>query len=197
MKSIQELENSVLSYLENNLDSRLTYHCVDHTKWVLNETQTICDFEGVDEYKKELACIAALCHEVGFVDVFDENEKYGAAFAKKLMEKQGYSASDIEIVVNAILETDPKIKNVSKISKMLSDADLGYLGTKDYFLWSERLLNEYLSYKHSNGDEKKWLKEQIEFLKIHKYYSQFSILNRKPKKEEILFQLQRQLEKLS
>jgi hypothetical protein len=71
MKSIAELANIVLTYSDKNPDSRLTYHCVSHKKWVLNEINTICNFEGIVEHSEQLEKQIEFLH----------NHKYNSRFS--------------------------------------------------------------------------------------------------------------------
>ncbi|MCT4623587.1 MAG: HD domain-containing protein [Schleiferiaceae bacterium] len=196
MKSIPELETQVLTYLEKCLNPMLVYHTPNHTKWVAQEVLKICSYERVDELTTRLIYIAALCHDAGYVEKLDNNEPYGAQYAEKLMLENGFDNEDIEFVKKLILESDPYVRCTSKESEILSDADLGYLGTSEFLEGSHKLYLEYINFGRISGDESEWLQKQIEFLHFHEYYTLFSKKYRLPVKERNLMKLQNRFEKL-
>lgn len=197
MNSISDIQTFVFQHLKTNLNPELEFHGYAHTKWVADEVKRICDFENIESKRAELVYVAALCHDTGYVIRPQKNEPEGAKYARKLMRKNGYNEKEIECATQCILETDPEVKCTSHQSEILSDADLGYIGTTEFLEWSNKLYKEYLNLGIISGDEKEWLKKQIAFFKIHRYHTPFSIKHRLPQKMKNLKYLQNQLEKIS
>ena len=197
MEAIQTLENYILNYLEEHLNPLLVYHSVGHTENVVQEVKQICDYEGISSTKKNLIVFAAYCHDIGFVTRIVNNEQFGAQFAEKLMRQKGNGIEEIEFVKMLILESNLSKACTSFESGILRDADLGYFGTKEFFIGSQKLYQEYVNFGRISGNESEWLEKQIEFFKTHNYYSAYSNKYRLPVKELNLLKLIKRLEELS
>ena len=78
----------------------LPYHGKPHTEDVLHEAILFAMSEGVNDPRElELLAVAAAFHDAGFINNYDENEKFGAEFAEKYMsEADTYSVNDINRV---------------------------------------------------------------------------------------------------
>jgi len=197
MKTVKQLEPIVYQYLKNGLNADLIFHCVEHTRWVVREVSKICEYENIEEKRASFIYLSALCHDTGYVKMNNKNEPLGAEFAVGLMKKEGYNTDEINCVTHCILETDPDVRCSSHESEILSDADLGYIGTDGFLEWSNKLYKEYLNLGVISGNKKEWIEIQIEFFLKHKYHSDFSKKYRLPTKMKNLKKLQNQLEKLN
>jgi len=70
----------------------------------------------------------------------------------------------------------------------MCDADLDYLGTKNFYKTGNTLFQEFLAYKVI-ANEKEWDALQIRFLTNHHYHTDFAIKNREPLKQIFLQEL--------
>ena len=78
------------------------------------------------------------------------------------------------------------------LSQILCDADLYYLGSEEYKMYSEKLFNE----SKKNGllkTESEWLLKQVEFLSIHKFFTATAHKERDINKQQHLQELQSKL----
>ena len=147
---------------------------------------------SVDHREWELLRIAALCHDVGFVNEIENNEELGAGFAAELMARHRFSQEEINFVWECILETNPDKPCSNRYSEYLNDADLGYLGTRFFSEWSEKLYDEYVHYQRISGNRKEWFSKEVAFLEKHTFHSMFSKLYRQPYKNQNLNWLKKQ-----
>jgi hypothetical protein len=74
------------------------------------------------------------------------------------------------------------------LEKILSDADLHYLGGDNYDEISSRLYEEMVLHGF-DLDERKWLDVQINFLEKHHYWTTYSVSNQAPAKKQVLSRL--------
>jgi uncharacterized protein len=72
---------------------------------------------------------------------------------------------------------------LTKLEKVLCDADLDYLGRKDFYEIGGRLLEE-LKEEGVVETEREWNLVQKTFLESHRYHTRFSKENREAKKRE-------------
>lgn len=161
----------------------LVFHSLEHTQWVLEESQRISRYYGLPKNHQDLLSIAAICHDVGYLEVYDGNEKFGSIYAQSIMSSLNFASADIELVQQLILETNLKTEPSSFLSKCLRDADSGYIGTPLYRPLAQELLNEYRSYQKINSLEE-WHELQVQFFSNHVFYTGFSQLYRTPYKNK-------------
>ena len=83
-------------------------------------------------------------------------------------------------------------KPKSKLEEFICDADLDYMGTPKYEEISETLYKEWLNYGMIEN-RVQWLERQIGFLKLHTYYSAFSMKLRQSAKMKLLRSLEQNL----
>jgi len=177
MMQYDELYGFVISELENKLAPNLTYHDINHTKLVLENVIYIGEKEEISESEFTLLKTAALLHDVGFLKGYLNHEALGCNFARKNLPDFNYRTREIEIVCEMIMATKiPQIPK-NKLSKILCDADLFYLGGNDYEFYAEQLFQEL----KENGilkTQEEWYKRQLEFLNSHHFFTHTAIEER-------------------
>jgi uncharacterized protein len=178
----------ILSKLDG-LSNRLSYHKKQHTLDVLHAVEQIAESEGVNEEGKHLLRIAALMHDTGFLEKYQGHEEKGCEYAQEWLPQFDYSSGQIQRVVGMIMATKIPHTPKNKEEQIICDADLDYLGTDLYDEISESLFKEWKFYGFVNSS-KEWLEKQIGFLKLHKYFSEFSTRERVSKKKKTLRQLE-------
>ena len=76
----------------------------------------------------------------------------------------------------------------TKLEKIICDADLDYLGRRDFYQISDQLFKE-LKLRGLLGNKKEWNRIQISFLEGHSYHTKFALENRQPVKEKRIAEL--------
>lgn len=178
----------ILSKLDG-LSDRLSYHKKQHTLDVLNAVETIAASEKVDCEGKHLLRVAALMHDSGFLEKYQGHEEKGCEYALEWLPQFGYCAEQLDRIVGMIRATKIPHTPKNKEEQIICDADLDYLGTDSYGEISESLFKEWKCYGFVNST-KDWLEKQIGFLKLHRYFSDFSARERVEKKKQTLKQLE-------
>ena len=181
----------ILSKLDG-LSTRLSYHKKQHTLDVLKSVEEISEHEGMKGESKHLLRIAALMHDTGFLEKYQGHEEQGCVYAREWLPQFNYSTEQIEKVCGMIKATKIPHTPKNKEEQIICDADLDYLGTDSYDEISETLFKEWKCYGFVNSG-KEWLEKQVGFLKLHKYFSEFSTRERVAKKKETLKQLEKRL----
>lgn len=170
--SFEEIKSHVLQVLEQELPSYLTYHSVEHTRYVLERTIYIASKDEIKKSDLLLLKIAALYHDIGFVESEIEHEKRGCIIAFKELKAFGFKNEDIDKICGMIMATKIPQQPKTHLEEILADADLEYLGTKYFPSVSELLYQER---KHFNPSlkRKKWNEIQIDFMKNHHFFTKF------------------------
>lgn len=143
------------------------YHNFNHAQEVYYAVIELSRLEKLNYEKEFLLKTAALLHDVYYSVGGRCNEERSAAIAKQVLQKFGYTNSQIETVSALILSTKLETYPKNVLEKLLHDADLYAVGSDEFFEKSERLRVE-------NGVGKtEWYCEiQPKFLNEFKYHTE-------------------------
>ncbi len=171
MNSIKDIKSKVLTRLQELLPEHLVYHSPEHTLYVLDKVELIGKKEGVTKEELYLLKIAALYHDIGFIENHINHEEISCKIATKELKKI-LSAKQLRLVTGMIMATKIPQSPTSLLECILADADLEYLGTKNFHKTGNLL---FLELQHYNPalTHKKWNEIQIGFLSQHSYHTKF------------------------
>jgi len=157
----------LVKYTAKELTQRLPYHNFRHETEVYLASAKLAVLENIDDERKFLLKTAALLHDIIVVSGRTDNEERSAEFAREYLPKIDYSDKQAEKVAELILATKMPQKPRNLLEKIICDADLENLGSKDFFEWSEKLREE-LGIQEGAG----WYRGQIDFLQSHQYHTE-------------------------
>ena len=179
----EQLYSFVISELENKLAKNLTYHNVSHTKNVIDNAIFIGEKEQISAHELTLLKSAALLHDVGFLENHLNHESLGCDFAKKHLPDFEYSAQEIDAICKMIMATKLPQTPKNRLSEILCDADLFYIGNNEYEIYADKLFSEF---KHNEIliTQEIWHKRQIDFLNSHHFFTKTAAEEREAKKQE-------------
>ena len=180
-----EIQDNILDMLKEKLPAHLSYHNYEHTLDVMKATERIARAENANEDEILLLKTAAAFHDVGYIYSRDKHEEKSCSIAKEILSSNGIDNNVFEKICELIMSTIVPQKPKDKLSEIICDADLDYLGRDDYFLISQKVFNEF-KYFGIVKDEIEWKQIQIKFFELHHYFTKTSIETRKMKKEENL-----------
>ncbi len=167
--------------LEKELPPHLTYHNAAHTKEVIDAVEKLADAEAVTAHEKTLLRTAALFHDAGFLEGYDDHEERSCGIARQQLPLFGYAEKEVEEICRLIRATRITQKPADKLEAILCDADLSYLGTDTYFPRAEALFVELQNVGKLKTWEE-WQKIQLQFIEAHRYASPTAIRLYTPKK---------------
>ena len=182
MQGYLRLRKHILNGLQESLSSKLTYHGVHHTLDVLRVTNNYIKRDKIRGHMAKLLRIGALIHDFGFTETYRDHEVKGCEIAQEIMPGYGFSQKDIDIVKGMVMATKVPQNPKTSMERIICDADLDYLGRKDFDPISSSLFQELKNYKILS-DENEWNKIQVSFLEGHAYHTKFAKRNRQPVKE--------------
>lgn len=183
-----KLRTKTFSFLENHLDEDLTYHTPEHTREILDNTVTLARAENVNGENRILLKTAALLHDIGYTKSNIEHEAVSCEIASQWLPGFGYDPENIQLIREIIMATRIPQKPKDKLSKILCDADLYYLGGNEYEAKAGLLFSEMKKLQMIEN-EKQWLHIQIDFLISHSYFTQTAQKNRNSGKQNNLNKL--------
>ena len=186
-KAYPEICLKILKDLEENLPDHLTYHSLDHTIDVANVCNHYIERLKIDEEMAKLLRIAAISHDYGYI-VSPINHEERSIIAIEPYVKNVLTEEEINIVNGLIMATKVPQQPKTFYEEIIADADLDYLGRKDYDILSEKLYQEFNHFDFVS-DHIEWLNLQIKFLEKHKYHTQYAQTHREKNKAKKLKEL--------
>jgi len=183
MIKYDDLDEFILDKLEVELPKHLYYHNLKHTIDVVIGVEIIGTEEGVTEEELLLLKTAGLFHDSGQIYGSRGHEEKSCVIAKEFLPQYGYSEQQIQIICDIIMATKlpPQPKNL--LQQIICDADLDYLGRRDFIPVSQTLYQE-LKVQNLIGSENDWNKLQIKFLTVHQFFTQTARTMRQVNKEK-------------
>ena len=170
---LPEIKRTVLQKLKG-LDTRLTYHSAFHTLDVLEQAEHIATAEGLEGTEEALLLkVAALYHDTGFLRAYNGHEKMSCTIFLEDADRFGFTQEQKDTIVDLIMMTQIPQRPETLLEKIICDADLDYLGRKDFAELAEKLHEEFLNYQVvANNSE--WDAMQLKFLSTHHYHTKSS-----------------------
>lgn len=178
-RGLEALHREAGNLLRERLPADLSYHGPAHTlDDVLPAAIDLGAAEGVDPVGMRLLAAAALFHDAGFAERYDDNEALGARLAAERLPAHGFSPQEIErvgalILATAVRERDGRrlqVPGPDPLARILCDADLDNLGRADFPEVSARLRREVAGRKGDPGD-RAWTESQVAFLAGHEWFT--------------------------
>ena len=175
----------ILERLDKSLPKDLFYHGLHHTRDVYGAALLIAKSEKLTHEQLNLLKIATMYHDAGFISHYKNHEEAGCKLARKTLPKFGFDEKHIKIIEGMIQATKIPQTPTTLLERIICDADLDYLGRNDFKDIAKTLFDELKVYMNVK-DEKIWNTIQLNFLKNHKYHTEFCRKRRESKKQQHL-----------
>ncbi len=166
----EDINDYVLDRLERELPMHLYYHNLKHTIDVVIGVEIIGSGEGVNEEEMLLLKTAALFHDFGQVEGAIGHEERGCKIVDEILPSFGYDDEQIGIIKGIIMATKLPPNPKTKLESIIADADLDYLGRRDFIPVSDTLYRE-LKVQGLIGSFNDWNKMQVKFLSVHQFFT--------------------------
>jgi predicted metal-dependent HD superfamily phosphohydrolase len=186
----------VTELFKEKLSGQYIYHSLKHTEEVTEAAKRIAGKMNLSDEDCEIVTIASWFHDTGFTVRAQNHEDVSIEIAEKFLRDLNYGEEKIARVRGCINATRfPQFpKNITE--EILADADLYYLGTKEYDFRTELLRIEWEKTSGKIFSEKEWIKINIDFLTTHKYFTRFAKKTLDEFKYETLIKLQKRFRKI-
>lgn len=184
----RKAEKYIVKRLEKELPDNLFYHDLRHTTDVCAAVERLALMEGIEGDDIFLLKTAALYHDAGFVHQYSNNEDIGAALAREVLPRFGYTPEQIETIGKLIQATKVPQKPTNHLEEIICDADLDYLGGDEFYVIAEKLKKELMDRSMVTTD-KEWDELQINFLSQHTYFTKTAIALRRENKNARLAEI--------
>ena len=184
-EGFEKIKHGVTDQLKN-LSPNLTYHTIEHTLDVLEQSERIAAAEGLTNPRELfLLRLAALYHDTGFLYQYAHHEEASCRIFLADSVWLDLSEEDKNDVLHLIMATQLPQQPETLAERIICDADLDYLGRDDFAPNSDGLRREFLAYRIVANNEE-WHERQLSFLKAHHYHTTSSRKLREPVKQRNL-----------
>lgn len=179
----------ILNKLKNELPANLFYHSIQHTLDVYHCAKSIAKEEGVIASDLKLLLVSAIYHDAGYLKQNKNHEEISCIIAREYLPNYHYSKKDIDIICGIIMATKIPQNPKTHLEEIICDADLNYLGRKDFFNIGESLYNEMLAFGYIKNREE-WNKIQLDFMQKHHFFTATAIKHNQFLKEKNIKEVQ-------
>lgn len=182
----QKIINNAIRYVLDLLEkvNHFPYHNINHTLDVYSRSEYLADKEFVHLEEKTDLLLAALFHDTGFIEQYNQNEAIGARIARKYLEAINWREERISRIEWIIMATVVFSKPNNNLEQIIQDADFDNLGRKDCLTKTMSLKKELKIISKINIPTRDWLMSSYWLFRIHKYNTLTSILERDATKQE-------------
>ena len=188
--------NYVTELFSHELKPELVFHDLEHTEEVVEACSRIAENYELNEEDHLVLILAAWFHDTGYLrSDAASHEEESIRIATDFLKLQQADDELIQRVSSCIEATRMPQSPVNLIEKILCDADLYHLSTEDFRAKSQLLKQEQEMLLHHKIDKKEWRKNNMAFLKTHKYFTDYGQQQLEPKKLENLNALKNKKDK--
>jgi len=168
-----EITSFSTDYFKANVEQKLCYHNLNHTKDVLKAAWKMIRHYHLNDQDEFIIYAAVWFHDLGYVNSPNEHEQYGAKIAGDYLAKYALQKEIILAIQNCILATIvPQIPG-NLLGKIVCDADLFHLGTKKFKKKNKLLFKEYNDSNDIKITKQDWRNRTILFLEEHQFQTDF------------------------
>ncbi len=189
MINVKKIRKEIPELLRTNLSDKLTYHSANHTIDVAHTILDIAYHEGIrDQASLELLETAAWLHDTGFLKTYHNHEQESCKIAGTILQSAGANTHEIETIQSLILATKLPQTPYDRLSSIICDADLDYIGRPEFHDIAKGLHQEWLAYGFLKNEDD-FDEIQIKFLTSHHFFTAYNQKHREPLKQQHLKQL--------
>lgn len=153
--------------------AKYCYHDIQHTLNVVRAAGWIGAQCGFSEQELETVQVAAWFHDTGYLYGWEGHEAASAKIADRFLKKCALPPERIKQIKDCILATQMPHKPLNLLEKVICDADLFNLAAPCYLSRALMLKNELERTRNIVQAPLTFLKNEIRFLRGHRYHTDF------------------------
>ena len=166
-------------YVENrfvNSKIKLPYHNWKHTHGVYDVVRDfINEIPEFNEEQSKYLKLAALFHDIGYLETFHEHEARGAEIATEFLNEHNEDNKCINEVARVIKATKLNHTPTDLLERVIVDADMSHLGSESYFDTAFKDLRlEIKQCSDQEFSDKGWIQNCYDFLSSHEYLTPYA-----------------------
>lgn len=194
---LPKVETHVYEFFRNRISEKYVYHDIGHTVEVVLACRELGTAYKLSSVDYEILMIAAWFHDTGFEYGADNHEERSAQNAHNFLVNFSYPDFYAEKVYACILATKIPQEPHTLLEKIICDADLSHLGTKNFWRRTARLREEMTLADNRLMNEEEWLDFKITFLIGHQFHTDIAQRLFDKQKAKHLKQMRQQKKRLT
>jgi predicted metal-dependent HD superfamily phosphohydrolase len=191
LKDTQQYVEVLLT--DHSSAGRFFYHTLQHTREVAQAAEAIGLRSGLRRKDREMVLLAAWFHDAGFPDAPGDHQEASVKIAQAFLTEKGVSDLKIEKVASCIRATKAPQHPQTLPERVLCDADMAHLGSKEYFGKAELLRKELDGLKSTPIRDEEWLDLNKALLKNHVFFTDYARKALSPRQAKNLQKLEKQV----
>lgn len=192
----KDLFHNVLHTLQSFVPETCCYHNRRHTQEVVANTHAFMQhYKSLSNMQRKCLMTAALLHDYGYCEQYENNEPIAARYAEELLPEFGYTEKEIALIRSLILATTMPVHPQNLLEKIICDADVAHIGLPPYWKKSKLLKDERKAHGYRD-DLKLYYQAEIAFLEKHRYFQPWLEKERKAGRAEAICKLKNMLKKM-
>lgn len=167
-------ENFVTKLYAEKIDDTFKFHTFKQAQRKVKTAVRIAEGLHISAAQIEVLVLAAWFYDTGFTRVYEKHELLSAEIAREFLADHHYPKQKIEQVVDCILGTGEDRQPTNDLQKILYDANISYIGRKNYFKRIGQLREEVelrLKKKYTDND---WLVRNIDLINRLDFFTDFA-----------------------
>jgi len=170
-QTVKMVSDYATKRMKEDLLPDLYFHDWHHTSKVAGVSYRIAEASEVSSDDFEVLMVAAWFHDLGFIQGYNEHEKYSEELAEAFLRNWNYESGKLTKVINCIKATRMPQSPKTFLERILCDADMAHLGSYDYLNRLALLRKEWFVRLKKTYEDQQWYMENVKFLERHKYFT--------------------------
>lgn len=191
---VKEAAEYVFNLFKDKLPGDYVYHNYNHTAETVKACKKLSKSYNLTSRDYEVLLLAALFHDAGYVNAYDNHEEESVKFMKEYL-KGNYADEDIKEIESLILSTKYRTVPDGSLQEILHDADYINLGNKSFEHRADLLRIEWERILQKTYSEEEWAKIQLQFLLDTQFKTEYAVLNYNEQKEENILKQRGKIDK--
>ncbi|UII78786.1 Pycsar system effector family protein [Flagellimonas sp. CMM7] len=183
--------------LFNDSNNKYLFHNYNHTLQLVDFCDVLTAEEGFSEIELEQLKLAAYFHDVGYTVSPENHEELSTKICEDFLKKNEYPIDGIKKIKTLILATKIESEPKTLSEQIIKDADYGHFIRKNFLEYSDLLRRERSQIANTEISMSDWLEGNISFFNSHKFYSPYAKKNWQALKEQNLFKVLKEKDKIN
>jgi predicted metal-dependent HD superfamily phosphohydrolase len=172
---IAAAEQHVVNIFSQKVGKDFVFHSLNHTREVVLHTELIAGNYELSEEDHTALVVAAWFHDTGYSAGLNRiHEEESQKLATEFLKQQRAPQQLIDKVNGCIIATRMPQSPTNLIERIICDADLFHLGTKDFKPKNKLLREEINQVEDEKIGKKEWARINVEFLERHRYFTEYA-----------------------
>jgi predicted metal-dependent HD superfamily phosphohydrolase len=181
---LAEAKLFVTEIFQKKVNPHFIFHNLEHTKQVVAAAEELANHYQLNDQDRLILFLAAWFHDTGFAsNQAEEHEKESSKITTEFLQGRNAEPELIQRVASSIQATRMPQSPLSLVEKIMCDADLYHLGTKEFKRMNELLKQEQEAYFKKEFSKREWRQRNIEFLEAHQYFTDYCQQKLEPNKQ--------------